>query len=449
MKFVSGDEEEPLCFDKYSQPALFNPNILDDDKDKLPFEKVPAEPTKTFNHLVKTSIINPLHLSACIMKECTNIMRTRALLLMYFILPFMQISAMLLCWGRYPKNIPVGIVNEDHFSKNFSLSELYISFLQQGNTMDLQNFESMREARKAADNAEIAAIVHFGPRYTSELLLRRINFEESTVETALKSSVYISLDETVKLTSMLLKEKFLDAYREFQLAMVLKSNHNPSLAILPINFTEPFYGKEVDSLTDYMTPGVILQLTYTLSASLTGIRSLVERKMGITDRLHASGVTETMLMLAAMIVQFFIMTGQVAILFFMALIVFDSPFLGNLGLAVGITYLQGLTGIAFGLIISAVCTEETQAIHLNVGTIYPILLLSGVIWPLDAIPYPVRYVSYLIPLTLPAVAMRDVFLRGWSIGRERVWQAVLINIAFIAAFVIIAITVRKILFNKR
>ena len=56
-------------------------------------------------------------------------------------------------------------------------------------------------------------------------------------------------------------------------------------------------------------PGVILQLTYTISTSLTGSKSIVERKEGLTDRVFASGVTEVLLMFSLMIVQFIIMTG--------------------------------------------------------------------------------------------------------------------------------------------
>ena len=108
-----------------------------------------------------------------------------------------------------------------------------------------------------------------------------------------------------------------------------------------------------------------------------------------------------------------------------------------------LTYLQGITGIIVGLIVSAICSEEAQAIHVNIGTIYPILMLSGVIWPLEAIPYPMRYFSYLIPLTVPAMAMRDIFLKGWGLEHKEVWEAILVNLGFIVVLLSVAVLLRK------
>ncbi len=248
---------------------------------------------------------------------------------------------------------------------------------------------------------------------------------------------------------MLIEEQFLNAYAQFAGDLISEFDQNPSLNILPLNFTKPFYGEQVKSFTNYMAPGIILQLTYAMSVTLTGIGAIMERKAGLVDRLSASGVTETILMLSLMIVQCFIMTGQISILFIMALLVFSSPFLGNIFLAVLIAYLQGISGLVFGLVVSSVCAEETQAMQLALGTFYPIMLLSGVIWPLEAIPYPLRYISYVLPPTLPAAAMRDVFLRGWGVHYREVWEGLLVNSAFIILFLSIAITVRKVMWYKR
>ena len=102
-----------------------------------------------------------------------------------------------------------------------------------------------------------------------------------------------------------------------------------------------------------MVLGIILQLTYAMSVSLTGIGAIMERKLGLVDRLSAARVTEAEMMLALIIVQCIIMSVQIAILYIMALAVFQTPFLGSIPLALFITYLQGLSGLCFGLIISS------------------------------------------------------------------------------------------------
>ena len=42
-----------------------------------------------------------------------------------------------------------------------------------------------------------------------------------------------------------------------------------------------------------------------------------------------------------------------------------------------LTLMQGLVGMALGLLISAVCDEEIAAIQASLGSVYPNMLLSG------------------------------------------------------------------------
>ena len=51
--------------------------------------------------------------------------------------------------------------------------------------------------------------------------------------------------------------------------------------------------------------------------------------------------------------------------------------LGSFALVIVLTLMQGLTGMALGLLISALCDEETSAIQLALGSVYPNMLLSG------------------------------------------------------------------------
>ena len=46
--------------------------------------------------------------------------------------------------------------------------------------------------------------------------------------------------------------------------------------------------------------------------------------------------------------------------------------------------------MAFGLLVSALCDNEQDAIQLALGSFYPNLLLSGIIWPLEGMPQYLR-----------------------------------------------------------
>ena len=44
-----------------------------------------------------------------------------------------------------------------------------------------------------------------------------------------------------------------------------------------------------------------------------------------------------------------------------------------------------------------------------------IIIYSGILWPLEAMPVVLRYVAYVLPQTLACEALRSVIMRGWGL----------------------------------
>lgn len=86
------------------------------------------------------------------------------------------------------------------------------------------------------------------------------------------------------------------------------------------------------------------------------------------------------------VTQFVVMVGQTVLVLLFMLVVYDVNCEGEIIWVICLTILQGLCGMCFGFLISAVCELERNAIQLALGSFYPTLLLSGVIWPLEGMP---------------------------------------------------------------
>ena len=80
--------------------------------------------------------------------------------------------------------------------------------------------------------------------------------------------------------------------------------------------------------------------------------------------------------------------------------------------------------MSFGFLISSLCDSQAVAMQLSIGSFYPNLLLSGILWPLEGMPSYLRTVAKLLPNTLACQAMRDIMLRGWGVDREEVYLGV-------------------------
>lgn len=65
--------------------------------------------------------------------------------------------------------------------------------------------------------------------------------------------------------------------------------------------------------------------------------------------------------------------------------------------------------------------------------------LAGILWPVEGIPMYVRWLSYVLPLTLPAEAFRSVMSKGWGFTHPSVLLGILASSCWTVVF--LAITV--------
>ncbi|XP_070296081.1 ABC transporter G family member 20 [Salvelinus sp. IW2-2015] len=75
------------------------------------------------------------------------------------------------------------------------------------------------------------------------------------------------------------------------------------------------------------------------------------------------------------------------------------------------------------LVISSAIDDEQNANQAALGIFYPNLIVSGIIWPVECIPYPLRYISLALPQTYASEALRCIMYRGWGLSRMRCGEA--------------------------
>jgi ABC-type multidrug transport system permease subunit len=93
-------------------------------------------------------------------------------------------------------------------------------------------------------------------------------------------------------------------------------------------------------------------------------------------------------------------------------LVFDVPFAGSpLVFALGALLFLFVT-VGTGVLISTVSETQGQAIQLALLTMLPQILLSGLIFPLQAMAAGVRWIGYLLPLTYFVQLSRGVMVKG-------------------------------------
>jgi ABC-type multidrug transport system permease subunit len=94
-------------------------------------------------------------------------------------------------------------------------------------------------------------------------------------------------------------------------------------------------------------------------------------------------------------------------------------------------------------VVSSVCDTDRTATYLAMGSFLPIVMLCGIIWPVEGMHYTLRIVSFLLPLTKSTESMRAILARGWSIGNPAVYTGFISTLVWIAVFMSASIAVLK------
>ncbi len=113
------------------------------------------------------------------------------------------------------------------------------------------------------------------------------------------------------------------------------------------------------------------------------------------------------------------------------MLLFDVPFRGSVAtFALGALLFLFVT-LGTGVLISSVSQTQAQAMQLAVLTMVPQFLLSGLFFPLYAMPWAVRWIGYVLPLTWFIKVARGVMVRGAPAGS--LWVPLLVLAVMAAA----------------
>jgi ABC-2 type transport system permease protein len=96
-----------------------------------------------------------------------------------------------------------------------------------------------------------------------------------------------------------------------------------------------------------------------------------------------------------------------------------------------------------GLVVSSLARTQFQATQMSFFFFLPSMLLSGFMFPFEAMPKPAQWIGTLLPLTHYLRIVRGILLKGAPLG-------VLVDeVAAIAAFMAVAMLTAVATFRKR
>lgn len=194
--------------------------------------------------------------------------------------------------------------------------------------------------------------------------------------------------------------------------------------------------------TWFFLPGVIGILIMQVALILTGTAIVREKENNTLEQIIVSPITKVEFILGKILPYALIAFTDFYFILIISWLLFDLPFPTShlLLFALALIYVSGL--IALGLVISTVSQTQQQAIFLSIFILIPSILLSGFIFPVEAMPTYIQPVSYILPFTYFVEIIRGILIKGND------FLVLMPDFAALTAFAVVFIAITIIRFRK-
>ncbi|WP_455375591.1 ABC transporter permease [Kaarinaea lacus] len=163
--------------------------------------------------------------------------------------------------------------------------------------------------------------------------------------------------------------------------------------------------------TWFFLPGVIGVLIMQIALILTGISVVREREKRTLEQLLVTPISKTSFVIGKLAPYIVIALIDFYFILGMGWALFDLPQPSSHTMLFLLSLIYVAVMISLGLLISLIAKTQQQAMFMAIFIIIPSILLSGFIFPLEAIPDVVRPISYFIPFTYFVDIVRALLIK--------------------------------------
>jgi ABC-2 type transport system permease protein len=173
---------------------------------------------------------------------------------------------------------------------------------------------------------------------------------------------------------------------------------------------------------NFTVPGLVGLIMQNITVLLTAFALVRERERGTIEQLIVSPIKSHELILGKLAP--YVLIGFLDFLFSLALgmLWFQVTVRGSMGLLIFLGAGFVICALAIGILISTISKTQLQAMQLSFLIILPSVLLSGFVFPREAMPKVIQWLGYAMPLTYFLNILRGIITKG--IGLEYLIQDV-------------------------
>jgi ABC-2 type transport system permease protein len=188
----------------------------------------------------------------------------------------------------------------------------------------------------------------------------------------------------------------------------------------------------------YIVPGLIGVILTMTMVMLTAMAIARERERGTLEQLIVSPVKNVELVVGKILPYVIIGYVQITLILLAGRVIFAVPFLGSAVLLYALSFVFIAANLALGLFFSTVAKTQQQAMQMSFFFLLPNILLSGFMFPFEAMPVPAQWLAQALPLTHFLRIVRGITLKGSGFADampELVWLTGILGLLVLMASV--------------
>jgi ABC-2 type transport system permease protein len=363
--------------------------------------------------------VNLERLGAMVRKEFVQMRRDPTTLRLMLAVPVMQLLIFGFAVRTDVRNLPTVIFDQSRTQESRSFVQ---SLVATDNFLVKSEVHSYAEALEAVDAGRARAAVVFPPDYARRL---------KRGDTAPIQVLVDASDPTASQSAIAAAQLVGQITNRKLVTLRAGAAGNPTTQ-LPVDVrVRPLYNPALANAI-FIVPGLIGMILSNTLIIITALTIVRERETGTLEQLIVTPLAKWEIMLGKIAPYVLVGYMQLTIVLVVGYFVFHVPVRGPLLALYGASFLFIVASLGLGLFVSTLGRNQAQVMQTAFLFLLPNILLSGFMWPREAMPVAARYVGIFLPLTHYLRLVRGIVLKGN--GLTELWPQLLALAVFAFLF---------------
>ncbi len=362
--------------------------------------------------------MNRARLSAMIRKEFVQMRRDRATLRLVLVVPILQVLIFGYAIRTDVRFLPTATFDQ---SRTQESREFLQRITATGNFVIRERAASYEDAIEAIDRGDVRAAIVIPESYARDLKRGRT----ATLQVLVDASDPTASSSAIAAAQMM--------GQQINVEQVQRRTGASLASRLPVDVrVRPLYNPALKSSV-FVVPGIIGMILSNVLILITAMSLARERETGTLEQLIVTPLARTEIMLGKIVPYVAVGYVQMTAVLITGHWIFRVPVRGSLLMLYAASFLFIVANLGLGLFVSTLGRTQQAVTQSAVFVMLPNVLLSGFMFPREAMPLPAQWFGNLLPLTFYLQLIRGVVLKG--VGFRELWpQCAALAVFAVAVF---------------